>query len=52
MDAHQPFRVRNQYFDEKTGLHYNFFRYYDPDARMFVYQEPMGLLEDFVILGI
>lgn len=52
MDAHQPFRVQNQYFDEKMGLYYNFFRYYDPDAGMFVYQEPIGLLGDFAILGI
>ena len=52
MDAHQPSRVQNQYFDEKMGLHYNFFRYYDPDAGMFVYQEPIGLLGDFAILGI
>ena len=52
MDAHQPFRVRNQYFDEKARLYYNFFRHYDPDAGMFVYQEPIGLLGDFVILGI
>lgn len=52
MDAHQLFRVQNQYFDEKMGLHYNFFRYYDSDAGMFVYQEPIGLLGDFVILGI
>lgn len=52
MDAHQPFRVQNQYFDEKMGLHYNFFRYYDPDAGMFVNQDPIGLLGDFVILGI
>ena len=26
---HQPFRLQNQYVDEETGLHYNFFRYYD-----------------------
>ncbi|WP_142557586.1 RHS domain-containing protein [Streptococcus mitis] len=41
-DTHQPFRVQNQYFDEKTGLHYNFFRYYEPDAGRFVNQEPIG----------
>ena len=22
-NAHQPFRLQNQYFDEETGLHYN-----------------------------
>jgi len=41
-DTHQPFRVQNQYFDEKTGLHYNFFRYYEPDAGRFVNQEPIS----------
>ena len=26
-NAHQPFRLQNQYFDEETGLHYNLMRY-------------------------
>ena len=43
-NAHQPFRHQNQYFDEETGLHYNFFRYYDPEAVRFVNQDPIGLL--------
>ena len=42
--AHQPFRLQNQYFDAETGLHYNFFRYYDPNAGRFVNQDPIGLL--------
>ena len=42
-DAHQPFRLQNQYFDEETGLHYNFFRYYEPDAGRFMNQDPIGL---------
>lgn len=25
-------RLQNQYADRETGLHYNFFRYYEPDA--------------------
>ena len=43
--AHQPFRLQNQYCDHETGGggHYNFFRYYDPDAGMFVNQDPIGL---------
>ena len=41
--AYQPFRLQNQYADHETGLHYNFFRYYDPDAGRFVNQEPIGL---------
>ena len=28
----QPIRFQGQHFDEKTGLHYNRFRYYDPDV--------------------
>ena len=43
-DAHQPFRLQNQYFDEETGLHYNFFRYYEPDTGRFIIQDPIGLL--------
>ena len=27
--AHQSFRLQNQYADRETGLHYNFFRYYE-----------------------
>ena len=41
--AYQPFRLQNQYFDEETGLHYNFFRYNDPDAGRFVNQDPIKL---------
>ncbi|MFS9089802.1 RHS repeat-associated core domain-containing protein [Streptococcus infantis] len=38
------FRLQNQYADRETGLHYNFFRYYDPDEGRFVKQDPIGLL--------
>ena len=41
--AHQPFRLQNQDADRETGLHYNFFRYYEPDAGRFVKQDPIGL---------
>jgi len=40
--AHQPFRLQNQYCDRETGLHYNFFRYYKPEAGQFVNQDPIG----------
>nr|WP_233438890.1 RHS repeat-associated core domain-containing protein [Aggregatibacter actinomycetemcomitans] len=39
----QPFRLQNQYADEETGLHYNFFRYYDPYIGRFTQQDPIGL---------
>lgn len=42
--AHHPFRLQNQYADRETGLHYNFFRYYEPDVGRFVNQDPIGLL--------
>jgi len=40
----QHLRFQGQYFDEETGLHYNRFRYYDPDCGRFVSQDPIGLL--------
>ena len=41
--AYQPFCLQNQYADRETGLHYNFFMYYEPGAGRFVNQEPIGL---------
>ena len=43
LDIHQPFRLQNQYYDEETGLHYNFFRYYDPEIGRFTQQDPIKL---------
>ncbi|WP_444901069.1 RHS repeat-associated core domain-containing protein [Microbulbifer sp. SSSA007] len=40
----QPIRFQGQYFDEETGLHYNRFRYYDPQVGEFIQQDPIGLL--------
>ncbi len=39
----QSLRFQGQYFDVETGLHYNRFRYYDPDCGRFVSQDPIGL---------
>ena len=41
--AYHPCRLLNQYADRETGLHYNFFRYYEPDAGRFMNQDPIGL---------
>ena len=41
--AYHPFRLQNQYADLETGLHYNFFRYYEPNVGRFVNQDPIGL---------
>lgn len=37
-------RFQGQYYDEETGLHYNRFRYYDPECGRFISQDPIGLL--------
>ena len=42
--THQPFRLQNQYFDQETGLHYNFLRYYEPAVGRFITQDPIGLM--------
>ena len=39
----QPFRFQGQQFDEETGLHYNRYRYYDPDVGLYTTQDPIGL---------
>ena len=40
----QNLRFQGQYFDDETGLHYNTFRYYDPEVGRFITQDPIGLL--------
>ncbi|MDG6362472.1 RHS repeat domain-containing protein [Glaesserella parasuis] len=42
-NIHQPFRLQNQYADDETGLHYNFFRYYEPNIGRFTQLDPIGL---------
>ncbi|WP_334040651.1 RHS repeat-associated core domain-containing protein [Burkholderia ambifaria] len=39
----QNLRFQGEYLDRETGLHYNLFRYYDPDTGRFVTQDPIGL---------
>jgi RHS repeat-associated protein len=38
-----PFRFQGQYFDIESKLHYNMFRYYDPEMGRFISQDPIGL---------
>ncbi|WP_235503951.1 RHS repeat-associated core domain-containing protein, partial [Acidovorax sp. Leaf76] len=40
---HQPIRFQGQQLDAETGLHYNRFRYYDPQVGQYVTQDPIGL---------
>src|SRR5690606_10311472 len=42
-EVEQNLRFQGQYFDDETGLHYNTFRYYDPQVRRFITQDPIGL---------
>ena len=41
-----PFKYQGQYEDAETGLYYNRFRYYDPNAGSYISQNPIGLLVD------
>ncbi|MFO3713032.1 RHS repeat-associated core domain-containing protein, partial [Pseudomonas amygdali pv. tabaci] len=42
-EVEQNLRFQGQYFDVETGLHYNTFRYYDPEIGRFITQDPIGL---------
>ncbi len=46
-----PLRFQGQYFDAETGLHYNRFRYYDPDTGRFLTPDPIGLAGGFNAYG-
>ncbi|MEU5996994.1 DUF6531 domain-containing protein [Streptomyces sp. NPDC047197] len=41
--AHTPLRFPGQYADPETGLHYNYFRHYDPKTARYVTPDPLGL---------
>ncbi|MEE5167405.1 RHS repeat-associated core domain-containing protein, partial [Pseudomonas alliivorans] len=50
-EVEQNLRFQGQYFDEETGLHYNTFRYYDPEVGRFITQDPIGLDGGFNLYG-
>jgi RHS repeat-associated protein len=38
-----PLRFAGQYFDEESGLNYNYHRHYDPETGRYVSEDPLGL---------
>ncbi|HZP54970.1 DUF6531 domain-containing protein [Actinocrinis sp.] len=42
-DLDCPLRFAGQYHDAETGLHYNYFRYYDPSTGAYASADPLGL---------
>ncbi|MEO7329300.1 MAG: RHS repeat-associated core domain-containing protein [Minicystis sp.] len=51
MKTRCPWRWPGQYEDEETGLYYNRFRYYDPEASRYVSQDPIGLKGGLELYG-
>ncbi|MFF9309436.1 RHS repeat-associated core domain-containing protein [Streptomyces sp. NPDC014748] len=41
--AYTPLRFPGQYSDPETGLHYNYFRHYDPETARYLSPDPLGL---------
>ena len=42
-DIEMPLRMPGQYYDRETGLHYNYFRDYDPAVGRYIQSDPIGL---------
>ncbi|MFE9020124.1 putative T7SS-secreted protein [Streptomyces sp. NPDC007808] len=42
--AYTPLRFPGQYYDPETGLHYNYFRHYDPQTARYLTLDPLGLI--------
>lgn len=41
--AYTPLRFSGQYFDPETQLHFNLYRYYDPEVGQYLSVDPLGL---------
>ncbi|MFF4524425.1 putative T7SS-secreted protein [Streptomyces bluensis] len=41
--TYTPLRFPGQYYDPETGLHYNYFRHYDPETARYTTSDPLGL---------
>ncbi|MBX3617119.1 MAG: RHS repeat-associated core domain-containing protein [Nitrosomonas sp.] len=44
-------RFPGQYFDKETGLHYNYFRYYEPETGRYISPDPIGLAGGINVWG-
>ncbi len=42
-DVTNPIRFQGQYSDKESGLHYNRFRYYDPEIGRYISEDPIKL---------
>jgi RHS repeat-associated protein len=44
-DITNPLRFPGQYYDSETGLHYNYFRDYDPEIGRYIQSDRLGLFD-------
>lgn len=44
-------RFPGQYFDKETNLHYNYFRYYEPETGRYISPDPIGLAGGMNVYG-